>query len=157
MTFLKGFLKLFSAQIMIMGLTLSVSQIASAGIYKWVDEQGNVHYGEQRPQNTSSQKMQVQKYAPENKSTYKRPSYTPSTKSTNKNTQDNPPEKKKETRAEKKKRLAACEKTRANLKMMEEIGRIRAKDKDGNTRYLSQKEKEAKMQKNREQISKYCK
>jgi len=133
-----------------------------AGIYKWVDDDGTVHYGQQRPANAPSEKMQVQRYAPVDKSTYKRPSTsTQNTKNENspagKKAADAEPEKKKETKAEKKRRLAACDQARKNLAAMEAIGRIRSVDKDGNTTYLSQQQKEDRMSRNRDLISKHCK
>ena len=45
-----------------------------AAIYKWVDEDGKVHYSETRPAEQQAKKMHVPTRAPENTSTYKRPS-----------------------------------------------------------------------------------
>lgn len=133
----------------------------AAGIYKWVDEDGMVHYGQQRPNNTASKSMDVQLNAPVNTSTYNRSSNKAGKQPDNtaqKAPRDNTePKKKKETKAEKKRRLAACVQARNNLTAMQSIGRIRAKDKDGNTSYLSQKQKEEKMKKTQDLIDKHCK
>ncbi|MCK4705344.1 MAG: DUF4124 domain-containing protein, partial [Gammaproteobacteria bacterium] len=32
----------------------------SSGIYKWTDENGKIHYGSQRPQDTAAEKMKLQ-------------------------------------------------------------------------------------------------
>ncbi len=140
------------------------SSVSMAGIYKWVDKDGNVHYGQQRPTSAPSQKMDVQQYAPRDTATYKKPGSKDQAaenkdkeNANNKPAEETKPEKKPETRAEKKRRLAACAQARSNLSSMEAIGRIRSVDKDGNTRYLSQKEKEAKMSKTGNLISKHCK
>ncbi|VAW60658.1 hypothetical protein MNBD_GAMMA10-2905 [hydrothermal vent metagenome] len=147
---------------------LLCSTLSYAGIYKWTDEQGNVHYGEQRPTTSKAEKIDVQRYAPEDTSTYSRPG----TEGGDKNATGKPAanqsadpqkdagkeaEKKPETRAEKKKRLEACAKTRKSLKTMEEIGRVRVRDKDGNTSYLSQPQKEERMKKSRDMLAKHCK
>jgi len=136
----------------------------AAGIYKWVDEAGVVHYGQQRPNNTASKSMNVQLKAPVDTSTYSRSSNKlnntgkPANNTANKAPGDNTePKKKKETKAEKKRRLAACVDARNNLATMQSIGRIRSKDKDGNTSYLSQKQKEEKMKKTQDLINKHCK
>ncbi len=148
---------------------LAISSTGSlAGIYKWVDAEGKVHYGQQRPANETAEKMTVQQYAPQDSSTYKRPGTQSSDDQTGEKladdaknqTQDKPPikpEKKKESKADKKRRLAACAQARSNLSKMESIGRIRSKDKDGNVTYVSQKQKEARMKQARSLISKHCK
>ena len=38
-------------------LACALSQLAEAEIYRWVDDQGQVHYGEKAPDNTSSENM----------------------------------------------------------------------------------------------------
>ncbi|VAW61166.1 hypothetical protein MNBD_GAMMA08-3156 [hydrothermal vent metagenome] len=138
-----------------------MSSMSFAGIYKWVDDEGNVHYGQQRPKDASSQKMNVPQHAPRDTSSYKRPGQKDANAKTN-NAQANgsakkEPEKKKETKAEKKRRLAACAQTREKLTRMESIGRIRVVDKDGNTTYMSQKQKEERMAKDRKSLAKHCK
>ena len=144
-------------------LLVFISSTATAAIYKWVDENGNVHYGQQRPDNSPAQKMNVQTHAPAS-AAYKR---MDKLKNKNADGEENSeqqadaapkePEKKPETKAEKKRRLAACEQAKKNLKTMQAIGRIRSKDKDGNVNYLSQEQKEAKMKQSREMIKKHCK
>ena len=155
-------------------LLIFSSQLSFAGIYKWVDEAGNVHYGQQRPNDSAAEKMEVEKHAPRDTSSYKRPSLnkdkkegegeaeaqadgTEATDTESKAPEAKKPEKKPESRAEKKRRLAACATARKNLATMQSRGRIRSKDKDGNTAYLSQKQKEEKMKKLRELVAKHCK
>ncbi|VAW59647.1 hypothetical protein MNBD_GAMMA11-2274 [hydrothermal vent metagenome] len=139
------------------------STLSYAGIYKWTDEQGNVHYGERRPTNATSEKMDVQRYAPESTSTYNRPGTQKGAKDASAGANREKPadapvdEKKPETRAEKKKRLETCAKAQKSLKTMEEVGRIRAVDKEGNTTFLSQQQKEERMRQSREMLSKHCK
>ena len=162
MTKYREYLTYLLRQIIFTGALALLSSSSFAGIYKWVDADGTVHYGQQRPTNAPSEKMQVQRYAPVDKSTYKRPSTStqkPKGENTpaDKKSADAEPEKKKETKAEKKRRLAACDQARKNLSTMEAIGRVRSVDKDGNTTYLSQQQKEDRMSRNRDLISKHCK
>ena len=138
--------------------------LSIAGIYKWVDAEGNIHYGQQRPAGSSSEKMDVQQYAPRDTSSYKRPGSktddedkTANDETENKAEQPAEPEKKKETAAEKKRRLAACAQARNNLSKMQSIGRVRSKDKDGNVTYMSQQQKDAKMSQAKSLITKHCK
>jgi len=148
----------FIRPLTLISLLLLTSNTSMAGIYKWTDAEGNVHYSQQRPRDASSEKMNVPKYAPENKSTYKRPGIDK--KTTDSNTKAAPEEptlETKETPAEKKRRLADCEKIRQNLATMESHGRVRSADKDGNLRYLSDEEKVARMAKSKNTLSKHCK
>ncbi len=133
--------------------------ISVAGIYKWVDEQGNVHYSQQPPTNTASEKMQVQQRAPRDNSTYSRPGEQSKNKdaATDKSAETAKTEKKPETKAEKQRRLAACEQARKSLQTMESVGRIRAQDSNGELSYLSQDQKEERMRQSREMLSKHCK
>jgi len=139
---------------------ISISNYSYSNIYKWVDDQGNIHYGQQRPASIQSEKMSVQNYAPQDTSSYKRPGSNTDSNGDKETGEGNEPEaneKKPESKAEKKQRLAACAQARKNLTRMQSIGRIRSKDKDGNASFISQKQKEQKMQQSRDLISKHCK
>ena len=148
-------------------LTLS-STLCFAGVYKWVDAEGNIHYGQQRPAGTQSESMNVQMHAPVNSSTYNKPgSEKPDgqigdqTGEKEGGTQPKPetaekPVEKKETATEKKRRLTACAKARKSLATMSSQGRVRSKDKEGNINYLSQQQKEAKIKNHKSLIAKHC-
>lgn len=148
----------FMRLLTLIGLFLLTSSTSIAGIYKWTDAEGNVHYGQQRPRDTSSEKMNVPKHAPANTSTYKRPGLDKKTADSKaKADTEESSQETKETPAEKKQRLADCEKIRQNLATMESRGRVRSADKDGNLRFLSDEEKQARMAKSKNTLSKHCK
>jgi len=137
-----------------------------SNIYKWVDEEGNVHYSQQRPAAKPSEKMKVNAHAPEDSSSYKRPTLNKKAddaaqaeqtqeNGSDKNAEDDAP--KVESAAEKKRRLAACAQARQQLATMQAKGQIRSRDKDGNTTYMSQEQKESRMKNIREAIAKQCK
>ena len=148
-------------------LTLS-STLSFAGVYKWVDAQGNIHYGQQRPAGTQSESMDVQMHAPVSASTYQKTGSEKSDEQTGEQTDEKQdgtqpkPEiaektvEKKETAAEKKRRLSACAKARKSSATMSSQGRVRSKDKDGNINYLSQQQKEAKIKQYKSLIAKHC-
>ncbi len=155
--------KHFIKQILFFSLLTLLSTTSLAAIYKWVDAEGNVHYGQQRPANASAERMRVPEHAPVDTSTYKRPGFNSGTNTSSTNTKEaekntaEEDEEVKETKAEKKQRLANCKQIRDNLAIMESRGRIRSKDKDGNTTYLSEEEKQARMKKSRDTLAKSCK
>lgn len=156
--------RLFSIKNTALGmLILSLLLIgeSSAEIYKWVDAEGNVHYGQQRPNDANAEKLDIQQ---EPTTTFRSGAKAPvKTEETAQNGEQQPAEepaaqeeKKVETPAEKKQRLAACARAKKSLATMQSIGRIRSKDEDGNYSYLSQQQKEAKMKQARDLIKKYC-
>ena len=150
---------LFAKSVFLLAM-ISISNYCYSGIYKWVDDQGNVHYGQQRPASVQSEQMRVQNYAPQDTSSYKRPGLNSDSEENKDKSASNEPEtteKKPESKAEKKQRLAACAQARKNLTRMQSIGRIKSKDKDGNASFISQNQKEQKMQQSSDLISKHCK
>lgn len=165
-------LKLISQLIIGLSVVFS-SSLCFAGIYKWVDEQGKTHYGQQRPSNTSVEKMDVQMHAPNDDSSYNRPGQkktdedpenpddpnTPDSedKEADEKKAEKPPEKPPESAAAKKQRLAACAQARKTLATMQAAGRVRSKDKDGNINYLSDKQKNSRIKTTRDLITKRCK
>ena len=44
---------------MILGFFVLYSEDATADIYKWVDEEGNVHYSDNPPQNAETERVQL--------------------------------------------------------------------------------------------------
>lgn len=155
---------LFSIKHTLLGmfiLPLLLITESHAEIYKWVDAEGNVHYGQQRPRDADAQKLDIQQ---EPTTTFHSGKKEPVKADDTPQDGDQQPaeepavqeEKKVETPAEKKQRLEACARARKSLATMESIGRIRSKDAEGNYTYLSQQQKEAQMKQARDLIKKYC-
>ncbi len=155
---------LFSIKNTVLGmfiLPLLFITASHAEIYKWVDAEGNVHYGQQRPRDADAERLDIQQ---EPTTTFRSGTKEPvKTEETAQDGEQQPAEepaaqeeKKVETPAEKKQRLAACARAKKSLATMESIGRIRSKDAEGNYTYLSQQQKEAQMKPARDLIKKYC-
>ncbi len=145
-------------------LLLSYSAQGMGSIYKWVDENGNVHYGSQRPAESSAEKMSVDMHAPQDTSTYNRPGQKDKTApadgaegETAEKEKAEDEEKKPMTAAEKKKLQAACQQARKQLATMQAKGQIRVRDKDGSTSYLSQEQKDSRIKQLRDAVAKKCK
>ena len=145
-------------------ITFYTSNI-NAGIYKWVDAQGNIHYGAQRPTNTDSKKLSIQHHAPEKSSSYDRPgAKKPKTAEgdaevktgADKKTSKDTPDYKAESKADKKRRLAACSQARKSMSKMATQGRVRTRDKEGNVNYMSDKQKQSRIKRAKELITKHC-
>ena len=166
------------AKILITGLLLFTSFNLHAAIYKWVDEQGNTHYSQNKPASaTKTERIKVSSERPEDTSSYKKPSLNKPEEADpaaeGEETADSTPqtEEEKQKQAEqeaakkaaeekpkisKKKKKAGCESARRNLSTMQSRGQIRTKDKDGNYRYMSDAEKQARIKRTQDIIKKNC-
>lgn len=127
---------------LILMLIMSPSAMG-AGIYKWVDENGKIHYGSQRPEDAKAKKMKL--HVPE-------PAAKPEP------TEDD--EKKVDLSDEDKasqERKAYCETERKRLKTVAKNKQIHKKDANGKVIKMSSNEREERLNKIKANISKYCK
>ena len=147
--------------IMLLALTPA---LASAAIYKWVDEQGNVQYSAEKPVGAEAEKMSVNSRAPVDSSTYRK-SGRDNSKSDNKNSdKDNkdktPAEKKtdqtKQAESDKIKK-EMCDEARKTLSTIEGSGQVRIEDGKGNINYMSEEEVASRKKSEQERVNKYCK
>jgi len=133
----------------------------TAGIYKWTDENGNVHYGGQRPADATSERMKIKTgetpYSDETAAKDKKDKakLKPGEKKEEKKAETaKPPEPPKISKKEKKRR---CSEARQNLATIENRGRVRVKTEDGGSRHLTPKERDKRVATERKEVSKNCK
>ena len=125
----------------------------SAGLYKWVDNEGNVHYSQKRPANKQYKRLKAPPPAPANS----QPLYNSSkpekkaSKATNKN-----PNKTVEAETAKNKKIRAdnCVKAKKNLNTLQVNRRIR--DKDGNLIIIDDNVRAKQIEKAKQAISEFC-
>jgi len=128
----------------ILALALILSTPATAGIYKWVDENGKTHYGSKRPENAPAEKMKLKIPPPASSPEQEEETNDAVTKLTK-------PEKADEERT------AYCEGERKRLQTVMKNKKIHEKDSKGNIQELSAKTRTQRLNKIKENISKYCK
>ncbi|MFT5218535.1 MAG: hypothetical protein ACI9LO_001056 [Planctomycetota bacterium] len=138
-------------------LTIIVSTSLQAGaILKWVDEDGNTHYGDAPPTKTKSEKINVQS-APTNlgkalprlsteASGEEEPASTDDSKTDDENNAEVP-----EDQA-----ILACDKAREDLSVIKKSSRIKLRLADGTSRYLSSEEITQRKEKANADISRFC-
>ena len=115
--------------IFLLGLIVSIS--AHAGVYKWVDENGKVHYGDQPKASQPTVEMNIDDTTPA-------PSFSDDNLS----------------REEKRERLLqAMEEDRLHYERANSLYRL---DKDGNRVYMSDGERASATKNLRAKINKYC-
>lgn len=149
-------LKIFCILLSFFGLLPLVTQ---AAIYKWVDKDGEVHYSQQKPQNTKTEKIKVKTRAPEKSSTYSKPSLKQ--KEDEKQTSDKSTQNKTDTNKKPKKsakeRADLCKQSQANLQALTSRGRVRQKDEDGNVTYMSEDQKQQRIKREQDRVKQNCK
>ena len=118
---------------------------ATAGLYKWVDDDGNVHYSQKRPANQQFKRLKEPPPAPDNaKPLYK--SGVPATKAGKTATA--------ETAKNKAIRAKNCAQAKKNLSNFQIHRRMR--DKDGNVTVIDNKERASQIENAKKAMSNYC-
>ena len=127
---------------------------ATAAVYKWVDDKGNVHYSEQKPTQSSAEKVRIDKAPPPSSSSYKKPSLKTKEDENNKDESNTKANSNSAEIAKEKQKL--CAEARKDLELMQSTGRLRVKDKDGNITYMPEEDKAARIKRNQDRIKEYC-
>lgn len=118
---------------------------ASAGLYKWVDEDGNVHYSQKRPIDKKFKSIKAPPPPPQDaKSPYQ--SIAPQNKPSGTVTA--------ETDKNIKIRAENCERAKEKLKNFQIYRRV--KDEDGNIKEIDEKMRSAQIQDANKAISDFC-
>ncbi len=127
---------------------------AFAEIYKWTDEQGNTHYSDIKPKNTSSQSLKIKT----NTNTASATDPIQASKELSERNEADLEAKAKKLQEETQKREleAQCEAIRDNIKTIEENSRIRITE-NNETRYLSPEEIAEKKAKFEADLAQFCK
>ena len=131
-----------------LGLVLATA--AQAGMYKWTDEEGNVHYSQKPPRGKQYEKLKVQKGPPPGTQT-KSPSY--STPSISEDAGSKAVEE--EVAKNEEIRKKNCEAAKKNLRVFQIYNRV--KGEDGKIRVVTKQEREEKIQKSKDAIREFCK
>jgi hypothetical protein len=144
---------------LLFGLIIAtVASAASATMYKWVDEQGNTHYSQQRPPNQEYQKVAPppppsSSAAEERKQLEnlmeKQSGATEETTKTNKEARAQ--------QAEEERYRKNCEAARNNLNLYQNLGHKKIVGDDGVAYYPSEEELAEKISTARKNIEEYCK
>ncbi len=125
----------------------------AGAIHKWVDEDGNVHYGDAPPVSTKTENVRVQP-APKNPgkalprlSTPKQETAAGDDSTTTANNQDDVTDEQAKI---------ACEYAQEDLRVIKNSSRIKLKNSDGSTRYMTPEEIEERKAQAEADIAKHC-
>jgi hypothetical protein len=134
-------------------LILLVSMPLHAGaIKKWVDEEGNVHYGDAPPVSAQTENVRVQA-APSNpgkalpRLSTQRSEASDGEATTTANNENEVPEDQ---------ARIACEKAQEDLKVIGSSNRIKLRSADGSTRYMTTEEIEERKTRSEADVERFC-
>ncbi|MBT3204625.1 MAG: DUF4124 domain-containing protein [Gammaproteobacteria bacterium] len=126
----------------------------AAGIQKWVDENGNIHYGDTPPAQTKSQTINVSR--PPSNPGKPLPRFSDGSEKTPEMTDDKAAQKK-NSEEDKISNNEICEQAKIDLNIISRSNTLRIKQKDGTERTLSDKEIDERRKKTESDIKQYCK
>ena len=141
--------------IMLLGALLPLQE-SFARIYKWVDEEGNVHYTQQRPPDRPAQILKeptspvTEEQAKEN---LEKLSDRAETQRKDREFQEGYAD---DVAARQERIKKNCEIARENLRILQTAARVQDKNGEGNMYYIDDATKEAKIAKTKEQIETFC-
>ena len=139
--------------------TLALSGAAIAGdIYKWVDEDGNVHYGD-KPAGAQSERMAIQSRPTDPARVAAQTQARMEARAKEREeaaaaAAAGPSEEELQAQAEE--RRQACEQSRANLQRMVQSRRLYREDDNGEREYLNEAEMQATRQRVENEINEFC-
>ena len=140
----------------LLGGLLSVSPTGADGVYKWVDEQGEVHYGDRPPVDATANEVEIED----------RPGPAEDTASRREKARrlldaiESEREQKKaaaardQARSAQRKRNCAIAKRRAEI--LERANSVSVTDDDGQRRYLNDQERAAALARARKLVQEWC-
>ena len=135
-------------------LTLLASMSLHAGsIHKWVDEEGNVHYGDSPPAKVKTEGVRVQS-APSNPGKALPRLSTSGTENTNATTSTGSPAEDAEVPEDQAK--IACDNAREDLRIIGNSSRIKLRMADGSTRYMTTEEIEERKTQAEADVERFC-
>jgi len=143
---------------------------ATAGVYKWTDAQGNVHYGSERPADAETKRLniddgaQYNPYADPGEEAAKREEAQKAkalarekAKEEGKKEAEAIPPVAKKPEIPKKEKKRRCQQARDTLKTIQERARFRELNAKGEFVTVTEKQRQKRMALERKDISKYCK
>lgn len=128
----------------------------AGGVYKWVDEDGAVHFGDLPTDGNASQIAQPKAQAPSDPAYQERLQRQKQYLDARKDERERAKQTAQEEKAKKAERQAKCQKAKEQLAYLEAHTRLYATLPNGEQKYLSPAERDAELVKMRQQVSEFC-
>jgi hypothetical protein len=129
------------------------SSVYAGSIHKWVDEEGNTHYGDAPPASVTAQELRVDVAPSDPGKALPRlgTSDSASASSGGSTNAGKPVSKVPEDQAK-----TACEQAQGDLKIISSNSRIRLKNADGSSRYMTTEEIKARQENAEKDVKEFC-
>jgi hypothetical protein len=141
---------------LILLLVYGISASASADIYKWVDEEGQVHYGD-KPQGKSSEQMSVEEKPVVRPQEQDRREYQKRLLNSYATERKQKQEEKAKLEKQQAEQRQRCEQARQRLAKYKSAGFLYTKDKEGGRVILNDEQHKAALERAREAVKTHCK
>jgi len=125
--------------------------------YKSVDENGNVQYTQTKPKKADAERIRINAHAPDNSSSYKRPSLNSGKKEGNKKSDKTENAKAPEKKLSKAEIKKGCSAARAKLATLNATAQSRQRNAKGEVSYMTNAQKQASVNNVKSLIKKHCK
>ena len=138
------------------GLLLAVSAAAWGGIYKWVDDNGQVHYGERPPQAGGGEQVEVEPGpAPDAAAAQRRAKQQKFMRAIDeeRRVQESARQKAEQKAAQRQRR---CARARDRLRTYQRSNRVYRLDAQGNRVFLPDSSREQAIRQSRQEIQRWC-
>lgn len=149
--------KIIISSIIAVSLYVLIQTTANAGVYKWVDENGRVHYGEQ-PGNTGAERVTIRKNETTAPRTVKSNEDSGQAEGKEQKTDPATAEAKKpeEPKIPKKEKRRMCKEATNDIASIISRGRMREINKKGEYTYLSEKQRQKRLSAAKKKQREYC-
>jgi len=141
-------------QLIAITLLLLAASSTMAAMYKWVDDEGNIHYSQTPPMERQSEQIEKPRMPAPPPKADAAPADTTTAEPTAGTESEGPSEE--EIRAEKERVAEECRRARQWISEIENKPRLRVRDDSGNLRYLTEEERQARLKQAQDYLRKYC-
>lgn len=132
-------------------------QGSSAGVYRWVDDQGKVHYGDRPPSKDKARPIEMESAPAPAPDDHERRARTRRLLDAMESERDREKKQAAQAKAEKTRRERNCEVARRHVTLYQRANKISRVGADGNRIYLSDEERDQALTHARSQVDSWCK
>lgn len=130
--------------------------VQAGGVYKWVDQDGNVHFGDQPTDGNAAQIAQPKTQVPADPAYQERLQRQKQYLEARQEEHEQAKQKAAEEKTQKAERHAKCQKAKEQLAYLEAHTRLYASLPNGEQKFLSAVERETELAKMRQQVAEFC-
>lgn len=150
-------IKTFLHALTLILLSVIIQPAVHAGVYKWVDENGQVHYGEQ-PGNKAAEKVDIRNNETTTPRSVKKTGAEDGEKSESEKTEqaDAKPAETEKPSISKKEKRRLCQEAKSDIAAITSRGRMREINEKGEYNYLPEEQRQQRLTAAKKKQAKYC-